>query len=409
MKGLFFLLLLFSNLASAEQINLQKTTIADFAKIVSDYLAKPIIITSDVKQPISINGTFKTKEDLRDLFKNTVVSSGLYYDETALNITVSNFVPKLDSLPIDIPLSVISYKLKFLSSSQVVKILLDSYKSKATFIDSVTSNSVLVTGSESDHKNIQKIIVDLDSPVRQVQIEAVISELSDTDYAGLDSKMENFSRLNTTVDDFVKSSFVNPMISAASFGIKLLTSKSLRFFLDWIETSDNSVVLSKPKIVTLDRKEASIVVGQNVPFITGKSTSQASNTSTPFQTIERHDIGLKLQVTPIILPNGFVQLEIVQESSSVSADTSASDVITNKRAITSTALILDGGTLLLGGLSSNSDTTGHTSTVPQTGTFLDWFFSGNTKKHSNTNLVVLITAKILDPMLPTLPVSFTKE
>jgi general secretion pathway protein D len=409
MKVLFCFLLLFTSLAKAEQINLQKTTIADFAKIVSDYLAKPIIITSDVKQPISINGTFKTKEDLRDLFKNTVVSSGLYYDETSLNITVSNSSPKSDIVPIPIDnLIVNSYKLNQLSSSQVVKILSDSYKSKATFIDSVTSNSILVTGSEADHKNIQKIIADLDSPVRQVQIEAVISELSDTDYAGLDSKMENFARLNTTVDDFVKSSFVNPVISAASFGIKLLTSKSLRFFLDWIETSDNSVVLSKPKIVTLDRKEASIVVGQNVPFITGKSTSQASNTSTPFQTIERHDIGLKLQVTPIILPNGFVQLEIVQESSSVSADTSASDVITNKRAITSTALILDGGTLLLGGLSSNSDTTGHTSTVPQTGTFLDWFFSGNTKKHSNTNLVVLITAKILDSTLPTLPVSFDK-
>jgi len=400
LKGcVFAAFLLVNNLAFAEQINLQKSTISDFAKIVSDYLVKPIIITSDLKQPISINGTFTNKEDLRELFKKTVVNSGLYYEENQSSIVVSSVFPKAEPTPQqtinNLPSLTIAYKLKQLSSSQVVKVLSDSYKSeKVNIIDSPAANAVLVTASELEQKNIKTIIESLDFAVKQIQIEAVISELSDSDYAGLDSKLENFARLNTAVDDVSSYSFGNPITSAAAFGIKLLTSKSLRFFLDWVETSDNSVVLSKPKIVTLDRKEASIVVGQNVPFITGKATSQAASTSTPFQTIERHDIGLKLQVTPVILPNGFVQLSILQESSSVSPDTLASDIVTNKRSVTSTALIRDGGTLLLGGLSSSSDSHGHISTVPES--FLSWFFSGNKKSRSNTNLVVLITAKILD-------------
>lgn len=407
-----------SNSVFAEQIRLEKSTLSEFSRVVSDYLDKPIIVAQDLNKPFSINAKFQTKDDLKQLFKTSILASGLSYDETDLSIVVSASsaqslgIPSLSpALPASSsilpsanfydakPLVVVVYPLKNLSSSYLYQVL-TKLDSRISVMDSSGNNSLIVTASKDDHKNIKKIVSALDFPVKQILIEAVISELSDKDYQGLDAKLENYRRLDGAVDSLTPYVISNPLASLANFGMKLLTSKSLRFFLDWVQTSDSSSVLSRPKIVTLDRKQASIVVGQNVPFITGKSTSQASSTSTPFQTIERQDIGLKLQVTPVILPNGLVELSILQESSSVDIDTTASDIVTNKRAVTSTALVRDGDTLLLGGLSSSASSGGHTSTIPDGIPLLSWFFSGNTKKESNTNLVVLITAKVINPALP---------
>lgn len=409
--GLFLLSL--GNIAYAEQIRLEKSTLGEFSQVVSDYLDKPIIVATDLQKPFSINGSFKDKEELKELFKTSIIAAGLSYTESNLSIVVANASPKIEPLssaplPIHqdliqslpaVKLSVITYPLKHLSSSQILPVLHEAFVG-VSIIESAANNALIISASDSTHKNIKKVIASLDYPVKQVLIEAVISELSDKDYQGLDAKLQNYANLNQVLADAKPYTLANPLSSLADFGMKLLTSKSLRFFLDWVKTSDTSSVLSKPKILTLDRKEASIIVGQNVPFITGKSTSSASSTSTPFQTIQRQDIGLKLQVTPVILPGGLVQLSIVQESSSISLDTTASDVITNKRAVTSTALLSDGETLLLGGLSSHGSSAGNTSTIPDGIPFLSWFFSGNTKNENNTNLVVLITAKIINPSAP---------
>lgn len=402
-----------SPVVHAEHIRLEKSTLTEFVQVVSDYLDKPVMVTADLKQPFFFSGDFKTKEDLKNLIRSAVLSYGLDYDETTERILISSklasAVPQLppssdippvtkpdikqvDVKPLELPY-LVSYPLQHLSTDSVYPVL--SKMVKVSVFESVVNNTLLVTATTKEHAEIKRYLKVLDSPVKQVLIEAVISELSDKDYQGLDSKLDNYRGLDTAINDLAPYAVVNPFTSLASFGMKLLSSKSLRFFLDWVQTSDSSSVLSKPKIVTLDRKPASIMVGQNVPFITGKATGQASSTATPFQTIERHDIGLKLQVTPVILPSGIVELSILQESSSVSTDTTASDVVTNKRSVTSTALIRDGDTLLLGGLSSNATSGGHTATIPDGIPFLSWFFSGDVKNQSNTNLVVLITAKII--------------
>lgn len=401
--NLALILLLQSNFLLAEQIKLEKSTLGEFAQVVSDYLDKPVIVAYDLKMPFSINAKFDDKAHLKELFKTSILASGLSYDETDSSIVVSALIPKKELDKPEVIKTVVSYRFKNSSASDSFQLLKTAF-SDVVIVDAAANNSLLITATEQEHKNITKLVAGLDFPVKQVLIEAVISELSDNDYQGLDAKLENYRRLDAAVDAVTPYAVANPLSSLANFGMKLLTSKSLRFFLDWIETVDSSAVLSKPKIVTLDRKQASIIVGQNVPFITGKSTSQASSTSTPFQTIERHDIGLKLQVTPVILPNGVVQLSILQESSSVDANTLASDIVTNKRSVTSTALIKDGDTLLLGGLSSNSSSGGHTSTMPGDIPVLNWFFSGDKKSKTNTNLVVLITAKIINSSLPILAV-----
>lgn len=405
---LVLLFLFLANPVHAEKIRLEKSTLSEFVQVVSDYLDKPVIVATDLKQPFFFNGNFQTKEELKALFKTSVVSYGLTYEETEQSIVISGDKPLSavsQALPVEpaqnavknsvssSPPFLVSYPLHYLSTESVYPVL--SKMVKSSVYESMANNTLLVTASAKEHAEIKRYLKVLDVPVNQVLIEAVITELSDTDYAGLDSKMQNLANLNTALNDLTVYAVPNPLTSMATFGMKLLTSKSLRFFLDWVHTLDNSSVLSQPKIVTLDRKPASIIVGQNVPFVTGKSTGQASSTSTPFQTIERKDIGLSLHVTPLVLPNGTIQLTIAQESSSVDPNTLASDIVTNKRSITSTAIIKDGESLILGGLSSKAVSDGHTDTIPYDIPVLNWFFSGNTKRVANTNLVVLISAKVL--------------
>ncbi len=112
-------------------------------------------------------------------------------------------------------------------------------------------------------------------------------------------------------------------------------------------------ILSTPSLVTMDNQEAEIVVGQNVPFVTGSytSTGSTSTVSNPFQTIERQDVGLTLKVKPQINEGDTVKLEITQEVSSISSSTTgASDLITNKRSLTTTVMVDDGSAIVLGGL-----------------------------------------------------------
>src|SRR6185437_11423173 len=118
-----------------------------------------------------------------------------------------------------------------------------------------------------------------------------------------------------------------------------------------LETDSNANILSTPTLLTLDNEEARIVIGQNVPFITGSyAVSGAATTPTPFQTIERKDVGLTLRIRPQISEGGLVRLQIFQEVSSITDATGAAGVITNKRSVESTVLVNDGQIIVIGGL-----------------------------------------------------------
>jgi general secretion pathway protein D len=119
-----------------------------------------------------------------------------------------------------------------------------------------------------------------------------------------------------------------------------------------LETDDNANILSMPNLVTLDNEEARIIVGQNVPFVTGQFTTAASGGAAgvnPFQTIERKDIGLSLRVRPQISEGGTVKMAIYQETSNIQQNTT-SGLITNKRSIDTNVLVDDGQIIVLGGL-----------------------------------------------------------
>jgi general secretion pathway protein D len=163
-----------------------------------------------------------------------------------------------------------------------------------------------------------------------------------------------------------------------------------------LETQDGANILSIPNLVTLDNEEARIIVGQNVPFITGQYTTTASGSSNPFQTIERRDVGLALRVKPQVSEGGTIKLQIYQETSAVQDSTNAAGIITSKRSIESNVLVDDGQIVVLGGLLEDR-LTDTNEKVPGLGDVpvLGNLFKYQTRKRTKTNLMVFLRPIVL--------------
>ena len=164
-----------------------------------------------------------------------------------------------------------------------------------------------------------------------------------------------------------------------------------------IASDTDTNFLSTPTLVTLDNHEAEILVGQNIPLITGSSTGSASSTENPFQTIERHDIGVSLKVTPRVNTDNSLTLTVNQTVENIAPATSvASDIVTNKREITTTVLIEDEEVLVLGGL-IRDDLTQRVSKVPLLGDLplVGGLFRSTSDENSKRNLMVFIHPRIL--------------
>lgn len=177
-------------------------------------------------------------------------------------------------------------------------------------------------------------------------------------------------------------------------GVQLL---NLGVLVRALESNNNANILSTPTLLTLDNEEARIVIGQNVPFITGQyAISGAATTPTPFQTIERRDVGLTLRIKPQVSEGGAVRLQIYQEVSSIADSTNPAGVITNMRSVASTVMVDDGQIVVIGGLMQDSvaDTV---QKVPGLGDVpvLGNLFKYNTRSRSKTNLMVFLRPTVL--------------
>ena len=157
-------------------------------------------------------------------------------------------------------------------------------------------------------------------------------------------------------------------------------------------------ILSTPTLVTLDNEEAEIVVGQNVPFVTGSytSTGSGSTPSNPFNTISREDVGLTLKIKPQINEGDAIKLDVTQEVSSLAPSSAAADIITNKRSIKTSVMIDDGQILVLGGLVQD-DLIEQEQKVPGLGDIplLGWLFRYQRTTKVKTNLMVFLHPTIM--------------
>ncbi len=163
-----------------------------------------------------------------------------------------------------------------------------------------------------------------------------------------------------------------------------------------LESQADTNVLSTPNLLTMDNEEAEIIVGQNVPFVTGTTPSTGAANPNPFQTIQRKDVGLTLRVTPQISEGNLVRLKIYQEVSSVQATGAASGLITNKRSIKTVVLANDGQMIVLGGL-MRDDTLSSVQRVPCLGAIplLGEPFKFTDNQHRKTNLMVFLKPTII--------------
>jgi len=275
------------------------------------------------------------------------------------------------------------------------------------------TNALIITAPPDEMRSILAVIEQLDIRRAQVLVEAIIAELSASNSAQLGVNFAVDGTNENRPAAFTNLGGATQQLAAtiASGGAALGSGLSLvlgRFGSDGIDfgillsaiasDSDNNI-LSTPTLVTMDNQEAEIVVGQNVPFVTGQQLSTANNN--PFQTIERQDIGISLKVRPQINEGNNIKMDIEQEVSDVSntAVTGASDITTNTRRIKTTVLVEDGQTLVLGGL-IDDQVNDSRDKVPLLGDIplLGSLFRYRTTSKSKRNLMVFLHPTILrDP------------
>ena len=381
---------------AAERVELYDATLQDFVEWSANVLDKPVVVGSDIRSaPISVFASYTDKADLERLLDNAVTSAGFHFSANGGSILISS-----QPIPESPDLRTRVFQLQHLQSDFAYQSIRDVLQSRTDQTEqassgfmatpSPTSNAVIVTATDKQLDVIQSVLTEIDKPRRQVVITAVVAELADSDFedlglnVSLDSKRINAAGISLRGSD------------RSDLGFSLTFSgPTLSAFLQAVKVTGNNRILSTPQLLTLNRESASIVVGQNVPFITGQTTSGATPASDPFQTIVRQDVGVSLDVTPFITPSGAIELQVNQSASSVSDDTSAADIITNTRRISTRVQLPDGGGVLLGGLRSEQVDKSQTrvpylSAVPVVG----HLFRSTSTRLRATNLVVLLTASI---------------
>lgn len=275
------------------------------------------------------------------------------------------------------------------------------------------TNALIITAPPDEMRSILAVVEQLDIRRAQVLVEAIIAELSTNNSSQLgvnfavdgsgDNRPAAYTNLGGATQALVGT--VASQGAALSQGLSLALGRfgsggvDFGILLSAIASDSDNNILSTPTLVTMDNQEAEIVVGQNVPFVTGQQLSSSNNN--PFQTIERQDIGISLKVKPQINEGDNIKMEIEQEVSDVSttAVTGATDITTNKRSIKTTVLVEDGQTLVLGGLIDDriNDTR---EKVPFLGDIplLGSLFRYRTSRKDKRNLMVFLHPTILrDP------------
>ena len=284
------------------------------------------------------------------------------------------------------------------------------------------TNALIITAPEPQYRQLRAVIDQLDGRRAQVFVESMIAEVSadradefgiqwqgalggagstNIGLLGTNFLRNSISKISGNILD-VTSSIAGgaPAIgTGANFGLAHKTNGVyvLGFLARFLETSGTGNVLSTPNLLTLDNEEAKIVIGENVPFVTGQFTNTggggAGGSVSPFQTIERKDVGLTLKIRPQISENGTIKLVVFQENSQVKAgtETAANGPTTTKSTIESTVLVDDGNIVVLGGLLKDKYS-GSQEKVPGLGDIplFGNLFKSEARGRTKTNLMVFL-------------------
>ena len=297
------------------------------------------------------------------------------------------------------------------------------------------TNSLIISAPEPVYRQLRAVIDRLDERRAQVYIEALIAEVNDDVDAkfgiqwqgvlgqkgdtnigvigtnfGAAGNLLNLTAAIAAYGGSNSSSFnsgnaaanIASNLPGAGINLGLVHRFGAGYMLgalaNFLQASGEGNVLSRPTLLTLDNEEARIVVGQNVPFVTGSYTSNNSNNGAvnPFQTYERKDVGLTLRVRPQISEDGTVKMVIYQEASSLQSGSSSTGYITNKRAIESSVIVDDGSIVVLGGLMQDQYTEKEDK-VPLLGDvpIVGNLFKSRNRTGTKSNLMVFLRPVVL--------------
>ncbi len=280
------------------------------------------------------------------------------------------------------------------------------------------TNSLIITAPEPVYRQLRAVIDQLDARRAQVYVESLIAEVNADKAAEFGIQWQGpIGRAGDSVIGLLGTNFGaggNNLLNLAAGQGQVAPGPGLNvgalgrangvyflgFLARFLQENGEGNILSTPNLLTLDNEEAKIVIGQNVPFVTGRFTNTGGGDGSvnPFQTIERKDVGLTLRVKPQISENGTIKMTIYQEVSSVAPASvnSAAGLITNKRTIESTVLVNDGEIVVLGGLLQD-EYSGNQDKVPGLGDIplLGNLFRSETRSRKKTNLMVFLRPVVL--------------
>ena len=301
-----------------------------------------------------------------------------------------------------------------------------------------STNSLIITAPEPLYRQVRTMIDQLDERRAQVYIESLIVEVEGDNAADFGFQWQGLiassnqtnglvggTNFGTTgnilgITQAVNAPSVTPTTGGAATGgtaaagVTGLLGEGLNIGLVHnfygtyglaaiarvLQSQTNTNIASTPNLVTLDNEEAKIVVGSNVPFVTGQFTNTGVATTSPFQTIERKDVGITLRIRPQVGDNGTIRMTIFQEASSLSQQvapgTSNAGPSTNKRSIESNVVVDDGQIIVLGGLIQDQYTE-NKSKVPFLGDipYLGALFRSESRTKTRTNLMVFLRPVVL--------------
>jgi general secretion pathway protein D len=285
------------------------------------------------------------------------------------------------------------------------------------FADKAT-NSIIISSTKSAYTKLQSVIRDLDTRRKQVFVEAVILEVQVSRLrqigsdplqvlgAGRIGSLQGIGGFNRAPEDLaaIAQAITGVAAGAATGGaVSVLNTVNVRAFLQLLLSLTDTNVLSTPQVLAADNQKAKIVVGENRPFPTGQAQGITGGT---LVTIERKDVGVTLELTPQVLENDLIRLEIKQEITAISVDvaqtigTGTASIpvgpTTSKRSMETTTIAKDQQTIVVGGLVRDNLTINENK-VPFLGDIplLGWLFRFQSRQTEKLNLLVFLTPTLV--------------
>ena len=287
------------------------------------------------------------------------------------------------------------------------------------------TNSLIIVGSPGDFETVKDVLQKLDIRRRQVYVEAAIIEMSLSKSLDIGFEFQYVDKNNinntnaTSVAPYGGTNFgnignvitggpaglaaINGLVVAAIKGA--FTYNGVQFLnvgalLHALQANGDVNVLSTPNLLTMDNQKAEIMVGSNIPFVTGQSQNAATGGTAILTSVERKDVGITLKLTPQITSDDSVRLDIYQEISDIISTPGLNPNVvgpsTSKRSASTTVVVKDRQTMVIGGL-IRDNVNASTSKVPLLGDIplLGWFFKTKTTSVDKTNLMIFITPYII--------------